>query len=110
TNAERESFGLILSLGLKLFGLPPYSQRTMDQPPFLFFAARYSKAKRLRSNGALKHTIEAPATIASQKSPSTNSVRDWTEIFSGPPFSISGLSRSAKSRTTWIDCWSRLSA
>src|SRR5579864_5772719 len=90
-NAERESFGLILSLGLSLSGLPSYLQRTIDHPEFFLRASRYSSANRLRSNGALKQTMTAPAWTAVQNSPSTNSVRDCTRMFSGQPSSTSAF-------------------
>src|SRR5207302_7821565 len=95
--AERESFGLILSLGLNLSGSPWYFHITIDHPVFLFRASRYSSARRLRSKGALKQTMTVPAAIASQNSLSTNSLRDLTPISSGQPSSTSARSLFAYS-------------
>src|SRR4051794_2969401 len=88
-NAERESLGFILSLGLNLSGCPSWVHNTIDHPVFLLFAARYSNAKRLRSKGELKQAITAPATIASQNGPSTKAVRDCAEMLRGQPTSTS---------------------
>src|SRR5262245_12560543 len=98
-NAERESLGLILSLGLNFCLLGSF-QKTIAQPVFLLRALLYFNASRLRSKGALKQTIEAPATKASQNSPFTNSVRDWIRISLGQPSSTSARLPRTKSRIT----------